>query len=84
MTEGANHVGLIEAQGNFLRNGACEPALISHVRPPMESDVRDPEWRPIDEGRDNIETPDDGVDCGQTYPSDYTRLYYWRDTYWRR
>jgi len=84
MTTGANQVGLIEAQENYVRNGVCEPTLISYVRLPAESDVRDAEWRPIDTGRDNIETSDDGVDYGKTYPSDYTRLYYWRDTYWRR
>jgi len=84
MTTGANQVGLIEAQENFVRTGVCEPALISQVRSPTESDVRDPEWRSIEEGRDNIETPDDGVDYGKTYPSDCTRLYYWRDTYWRQ
>ena len=77
-TTGANHVSLIEAQENYARDGVCEWRLHPHVRPPKESDVCDPDWRPIDESKDNIEKPVFGVDEGETYPEDGTRLYYWR------
>jgi hypothetical protein len=83
-TTGANHPTLIEAQENYSREGVCEWRLHDYVRPSNDSDVRDPEWRPIDEGIDNIEEHVFGVDQGRTYPRDYTQLYYWRSTYWRR
>jgi hypothetical protein len=83
-TTGANHVSLIEAQINYAREGVCERRLRRHVREPGEADVRDPNWRPIDEGRDNIEGHVSGIDYGETYPEDRTRLYYWSGSYWRR
>lgn len=83
-TTGANHANLIEAQKNYSREGLCEWRLHAHVRSPNDADLRDPEWRPIDETKDNIEEHVFGVDEGKTYPMDATQLYYWRPTYWRR
>jgi hypothetical protein len=83
-TTGANHVSLIEAQENYARDGVCEWRLHAHARLPKESEVRDPDWRVIDESKDNIEEHVFGVDEGKTYPTDSTRLYYWREDYWRR
>jgi hypothetical protein len=54
-------------------------------RPPLPAEARDPEWRPLDSSRDNIEYPERGVKYADSYPTDNTTvLYYWRDTYWRR
>ena len=72
VTTGANHVSLIDAQRNYARDGVCESRLHSHVRQPKDSDVRDPQWRPIDERKDNLERPIDGVEYGSTYPPDGT------------
>lgn len=82
-TTGANRVNLIEAQGNFVRFGACEPQLRQHVRKPTGDDRLEPGWRPIDKERDNIEEHVSGVNYGATYPDDLTTLYYWRSSYWR-
>jgi hypothetical protein len=84
MTGGANHVSLIEGQHNFARYGVCEKRFQSKVRVATASDIRDPEWRPVDEQLDNIETPIAGVEYGLTYPGDNTRLYYWREVFWRK
>jgi hypothetical protein len=83
-TTGANHVNLIEAQANYAQDGVCEIRLRAYVRPPKESERRDPDWRPINEGIDNIEEYIRGADYANTYPKDRTVLYYWRSSYWRR
>jgi hypothetical protein len=75
---GANHVSLIQGQRNFIRFGASEERVLKHVRKPLASEYRDPEWRPIDPERYQIERPKAGVEYGGTYPGDGTRLYYWR------
>jgi hypothetical protein len=48
------------------------------VRPVALSDRRDPGWRPLDEAHDQIQEPVSGVDYGDSYPQDYSELYYWR------
>ena len=78
MMPGANHVSLIEAQQNYARDGVCEMRLQVHVRALQASDLRDPEWRPINAHTDHIERPVEGVDYGNSYPQDRARLYYWR------
>jgi hypothetical protein len=83
-TGGANHVSLIEGQKNFAEFGACEKRILKSVRPISVADEREKGWRPIDLSHDNIEEQVSGVDYGTTYPRDYTSLYYWRPTYWRR
>ena len=80
---GPNRVSLIEAQQTFQRVGAAEERNLPHVRSPNASDVLDPEWRPVDPGRDSFEEV--GVsNAAETYPRDATVLYYWRPTFWRR
>ena len=84
MGGGANKPSLIEAQECFGETGVSEVRFAKHVRQPLPTDVRDPQWRPIDVDRDNLEVPRHGVDYGRTYPKDSTALYYWKDHYWRR
>jgi hypothetical protein len=84
MTGGANKISLIDAQKNFNTYGACEKRLIKHTRKPDSKDRLDPKWRIIDLSLDNVEEPGDGVDYGETYPDDSTRLYYWSENYWRK
>ena len=75
---GANHVNLIEAQKNYAEFGVSELRVLSFVRLPKESEVRDPEWKPIDEKIDFIEEPIRGTNYGSTYFDDRTKYYYWR------
>ena len=82
---GAN-VPLIEAQKNFAAIGASDPRCIDRTRPPGPDDVRDPEWRPItasDVARFDTEVELVPGSKSPDYPEDFTRLYYWRSTYWR-
>ena len=79
---GANDLSLFEAQANYEVHGAIERRFVQHVRPPTDTDARDPLWRPLDLNRDSVEGP--GPDVGATWPADRTVLYYWRPTYWRR
>src|SRR5678815_301622 len=75
-TTGANHVSLVEAQENFIKAGVCELRFSSNVRAPIASDVREPQWRPLDVSTDSVEEPVKGMDYGNTYPDDTTQLYY--------
>ena len=85
MAGAANHVSLVEGQQNFKRIGAAERRHRHAVRPPMEIDDRDADWRELDLARDNPEVPRRGVKYADSYPeTDPTVLYYWRPTYWRR
>jgi hypothetical protein len=74
---GANRPSLIEAQAVFAQIGAIEPRLVPHVRKPRDDDARDPQWRPFDATRDEVEEHVAGVDYGLTYASDRTAYYYW-------
>lgn len=81
----ANHVSLEEAQQNYRQLGIAERRYAGRCRGPLAHESREPEWRPIDAARDNIEEPNRGTDYAETYPlEDTTVLYYWRATYWRR
>lgn len=73
----------MDAQQSFQRVGASEPKFVQNCRPAAPADKRDPAWRLLDVTSDNIEVPPTGKDM-QPYPEDETKLYYWRDTYWRR
>ena len=84
MPGSSNHVSLIKAQINFEDYGASEQRVRMNVRSPDMDDRRDPEWRPVDPQRDNIEQPRSGIDYASSYPLDSRQLYYWRQTYWRR
>jgi hypothetical protein len=95
---GANKVNLIEAQKNFALIGASEARIRPPVRPVNKSDRRDSTWRPIDLEKDNFERrPNFDAMSENEYkaylankdpinpgPFDSTRLYYWRDNYWRK
>ena len=83
-TKGANKVSIIDAQRNFRSLGVCEEWLLRRVRKPGPDDRRDPDWRPLDPSIDDPERQVRGTDYGRTYPDDSTKLYYWRETYWRR
>jgi hypothetical protein len=78
---GANKPSLMEAQRNFAEFGASEIRSLPRVRPPTEEDVRDPDWRPFDPVRDlKALDHNDGTD---DWPTECTRLYYWRPDFWR-
>jgi Cysteine-rich CPCC len=79
---GANRPSLIDAQRNFAEFGACEVRFLQRVRSPTAEDIRDPDWRPLDPLRDLYKALDrhDGTD---DWPTEHTRLYYWRSDFWR-
>jgi hypothetical protein len=78
---GANHLSLVEAQGNYAEFGASDRAHRVHVRPATDDDHIEPGWRPIDPQRDSFE-PEGERDA--PWPEDSTVLYWWRPTFWRR
>ena len=81
----ANHVSLEDAQHNYAEIGSAERRNRGEARAPIEGEVRELGWRPLDSARDNMEEPQRGIDYGDSYPlADTTVLYYWRSTYWRR
>jgi hypothetical protein len=81
----SNGVSLEQAQQNFAAFGTAERRHRGEGRAPLDIDVRESDWRPLDPARDNIEEPMRGIDYGDSYPlGDTTVLYYWRSTYWRR
>jgi hypothetical protein len=80
---GANGLSLIDAQGNYASIGAAERRFVSNVREPNETELRDSDWRPIDQNVDNIEESVPDINYGSSYPRDRTHLYYWRESYWR-
>jgi Cysteine-rich CPCC len=51
----ANRPSLIEAQAAFAEIGAIEPRLVPYVRKPRDDYGRDPQWRPFDATRDEVE-----------------------------
>jgi hypothetical protein len=81
---GANVLSLLESQRNFEAFGATEQRFLVHVRPPNQSDSRDPGWTPADPVRHNLERslPEGGWET--PWPKDLTELYWWRPTYWRK
>lgn len=70
---GANMPCLREAQRNFLEFGAIEERFVGDVRPPLPSETRAPDWRPISDA-DVFESFDESA----PFPEDPTELYYWR------
>jgi hypothetical protein len=78
---GANHVSLVEAQGNYADFGASDLAHRVHVRPATDDDLIEPGWRPIDLERDSFEPEGEQT---APWPEDSTVLYWWRPTFWRR
>lgn len=66
---GPNGLSLLEAQARFAsRREALQTA----------SYARDPDWRPLDPDRDQIEIPEPGKDYGRSYATDRATYYYWR------
>jgi hypothetical protein len=47
---GPNRVTLREGQRNFVRIGGCDPRTVRHNRRPGPDDVRDPNWKPLEQG----------------------------------
>ncbi|WP_212972005.1 CPCC family cysteine-rich protein [Bacillus sp. J14TS2] len=45
---GANIPSLRKAQKNFLEFGACEERCIEFVRKPNKFDIKDPNWKPLE------------------------------------
>ncbi|WP_350352756.1 CPCC family cysteine-rich protein [Microbacterium sp. A8/3-1] len=77
---GANHPSLVEAQATFQAHGSSDLQLSSHTRPPRSSDALDSGWRLLDTSRDDYEKEFSATPM----PDDFTALYWWRPTYWRR
>jgi hypothetical protein len=46
---GANPMSLRQAQRNFLEFGACDKDMLRNVRQPTKDELRDENWRPLDE-----------------------------------
>ncbi len=85
MPGAANAVSLERGQDNFAAFGAIEKRYLNDIREPLSDERRDAGWRRLDPARDNPEQPRSGVDYANSYPEhDYTVLYYWRLSYWRR
>ncbi len=85
MPGSANMVSLEQAQHNFESFGTAELRNMGGARLPVEGELRELQWRPLDPGRDNVEEPESGINYADSYPlADTTVLYYWRPTYWRR
>ncbi|MGZ3504307.1 MAG: CPCC family cysteine-rich protein [Vulcanimicrobiaceae bacterium] len=78
-----NGISLLEAQRNFVAIGAKDAHALRNVRFPVASDVRDPDWRPVDLDQDEPESIPNDFD-GLSYPQDPTLLYYWSPRYFRR
>lgn len=49
---GANSPSLRQAQNNFLEFGACEERCIEFIREPNEKDVKDLNWKPLENAVD--------------------------------
>ena len=77
-TGGANHPSLIDAQASVAVHGAIEPRFVSNIRSPHDNEPLDPQWRPFDPDRDDIEAHIRGLDYGPLWPEDWTAFYYWR------
>jgi hypothetical protein len=85
MAGSANPESLEDAQRNFAVFGCSSQRNRQRSRPPLRTETRDPQWRPLDPARDNIEYPERGVKYADSYPTGNTTvLYYWRETFWRR
>lgn len=83
MPGGANRSSLEQAQRNFVHFGSADRFDQGKGRAPNPDDHRDPDWRPLQTDRDNVETPRAGVRYTDSYPRDTTVLYYWRRSFHR-
>ncbi|WP_026455048.1 CPCC family cysteine-rich protein [Saccharomonospora iraqiensis] len=80
-TGGANKASLVEAQANYSGFGASEYRFVSKVRNVRHDDFRPAGFRCIDLRVDDFEP--NGVQCDD-WPRDSTRLYWWRQDFWRK
>ncbi|WP_205624492.1 CPCC family cysteine-rich protein [Actinomadura flavalba] len=78
---GPNGVSLVAAQACFESTGACTMSSHNKTRPPAPSISMDLGFRAIDPSVDGFEQP--GTSDAD-WPTDRTRLYWWRPTFWRR
>ena len=78
-------VSLIEAQQNYAAMGSSQLRFKPPVGRPGPGDVRDPGWRPLNPESDIPEhfLPDGSWETFFRV-GDWTVLYWWRPTYWRR
>ena len=81
---GANRESLIQAQENFRSFGASERRRLPDVRGSGSEDERDQGWRLWDRTTDDTGRSPTSAGYGMGYPTDTTKLYYWRNTYWGR
>jgi len=81
---GANGCSLIEGQRNFTAFGASEARVRPHVRALRGSDVRNPQWRPLDPTWDRYLKWDRSEDhqTWQAVKDTKLCLYYWLPEYW--
>ena len=78
---GANRPSLVEAQVEFTATGAMEHRFTGLVRGASADEPFEPGWRPADSTVDRFERWEA---TREPWPADYTSLYWWRPTYWRR
>lgn len=71
-----NGVSLLEAQRSYNDVGAKDGADLSSVRFAGASDERDPNWRPLDDDIDDVQSVPNDFD-GVPPPEDPLQLYYW-------
>lgn len=75
VTRGGANEPLVDCQRAFAQPKDWE----RHPYSPEERGfVRDPDWRPLDLDRDEVEVPSSGRAYGTTYADDRTAYYYWR------
>ena len=55
---GANAVSLIEAQVFYFQVGACDPRMVSNVRKPSDSDIKDQNWFPLFNQKVDVPDPE--------------------------
>jgi hypothetical protein len=81
---GANKCSLLEGQRNYEQFGACEHAMLQHVRKPLPEEKRDASWRQIDSQNDRYLRWNDPSDrkLWDTVKNTNLILAYWDPDYW--
>lgn len=78
---GANRPSLVQAQVNYARLRAMEERFVANVRAARHDEPVEPGWRLIDLSIDSFEPK--AVQAAP-WPEDFSALYWWRPTFWRR
>jgi len=81
LVAGPSKESLLESQQRFLRSGVAYERMRSFVRPPLDDEPVDDGWRPIDLDVDSFERP---FERALPWLDDWSTLYWWRETFWRR